>query len=179
MNSCQIGNFLFSIKGNHLPTKDFLELFGYLQESLKCNQRLLGTDHIQTAASYHAIAIAISLIEAYFLSVQHEQTTLQFSKLSLVLKIFAHRMLLLGWSTLCLKQWNNRKLFVTGLHASSSQNIPSFSHEKIQTFNSNVESTPQIQMTGFPNVSIETYSQQKNEYKEKEKDKNMEKRIKN
>ncbi|KAK4411504.1 protein TSS [Sesamum angolense] len=31
----------------------------------------------QTAASYHAIAIALSLMEAYPLSVQHEQTTLQ------------------------------------------------------------------------------------------------------
>ena len=31
----------------------------------------------QTAASYHAIAIALSLMEAYALSVQHEQTTLQ------------------------------------------------------------------------------------------------------
>ncbi|KAK6151543.1 hypothetical protein DH2020_014178 [Rehmannia glutinosa] len=30
-----------------------------------------------TAASYHAIAIALSLMEAYSLSVQHEQTTLQ------------------------------------------------------------------------------------------------------
>lgn len=33
--------------------------------------------HFQTAASYHAIAIALSLMEAYSLSVQHEQTTLQ------------------------------------------------------------------------------------------------------
>ncbi|KAK3012481.1 hypothetical protein RJ639_007932 [Escallonia herrerae] len=67
----------------------------YLHEALKCNQRLLGADHIQvlslspslppsltlwclnTAASYHAIAIALSLMEAYTLSVQHEQTTLQ------------------------------------------------------------------------------------------------------
>lgn len=32
---------------------------------------------MQTAASYHAIAIALSLMEAYPLSVQHEQTTLQ------------------------------------------------------------------------------------------------------
>ncbi|TQD80910.1 hypothetical protein C1H46_033537 [Malus baccata] len=32
---------------------------------------------LQTAASYHAIAIALSLMEAYTLSVQHEQTTLQ------------------------------------------------------------------------------------------------------
>jgi len=32
---------------------------------------------VQTAASYHAIAIALSLMEAYTLSVQHEQTTLQ------------------------------------------------------------------------------------------------------
>jgi hypothetical protein len=106
----------------------------YLHEALKCNERLLGADHIQvflptlfqfrskffyllicgviiglliynvlyiadtslvwyilgwtlssqslwvwvqTAASYHAIAIALSLMEAYSLSVQHEQTTLQ------------------------------------------------------------------------------------------------------
>ena len=32
---------------------------------------------LQTAASYHAIAIALSLMEVYSLSVQHEQTTLQ------------------------------------------------------------------------------------------------------
>ncbi|KAI3788936.1 hypothetical protein L2E82_01719 [Cichorium intybus] len=44
----------------------------YLHEALKCNQRFLGT-----AASYHAIAIALSFMEAYSLSVQHEQTTLQ------------------------------------------------------------------------------------------------------
>ena len=77
----------------------------YLHEALKCNKRLLGPDHIQvsfdlsvpfaclfvcmsflvidfggllqTAASYHAIAIALSLMEAYSLSVQHEQTTLK------------------------------------------------------------------------------------------------------
>ncbi|CAI8613681.1 unnamed protein product [Vicia faba] len=34
-------------------------------------------NHIQTVASYHAIAIALSLMEAYSLSVQHEQTTFQ------------------------------------------------------------------------------------------------------
>ncbi|KAE8818752.1 Vacuolar-sorting receptor 6 [Hordeum vulgare] len=49
----------------------------YLHEVLKCNQWLLGVDHIQTAASYHAIAIALSLMEAYSLSVQHEKTTLR------------------------------------------------------------------------------------------------------
>ncbi|KAF2323204.1 hypothetical protein GH714_034118 [Hevea brasiliensis] len=49
----------------------------FLHEALKCNQRLLGVDHIQTAASYHAIAIALSLMEAYSFSVQHEQTTLK------------------------------------------------------------------------------------------------------
>ncbi|KAG1326475.1 putative protein TSS [Cocos nucifera] len=32
---------------------------------------------VETAASYHAIAIALSLMEAYSLSVQHEQTTLR------------------------------------------------------------------------------------------------------
>ncbi|GKV36384.1 hypothetical protein SLEP1_g44524 [Rubroshorea leprosula] len=47
----------------------------YLHKALKCNQKLLGLDHIQTVASYHAIAIALSLMEAYPLSVQHEQTT--------------------------------------------------------------------------------------------------------
>ena len=36
--------------------------------------------HPQTAASYHAIAIALSLMEAYSLSVQHEQTTLSILK---------------------------------------------------------------------------------------------------
>ncbi|KNA19580.1 hypothetical protein SOVF_059800 [Spinacia oleracea] len=49
----------------------------YLHEALKCNKRLLEADHIQTAVSYHAIAIALSLMEAYSLSVQHEQTTLK------------------------------------------------------------------------------------------------------
>lgn len=73
----------------------------YLHEALKCNKRLLGADHIQvrplsnlarpfskliissmytciqTAASYHAIAVALSLMEAFSLSVHHEQTTLQ------------------------------------------------------------------------------------------------------
>lgn len=33
--------------------------------------------YLQTAASYHAIAIALSLMEAYSLSVQHEKTTLR------------------------------------------------------------------------------------------------------
>ncbi|KAF8389259.1 hypothetical protein HHK36_025952 [Tetracentron sinense] len=36
-----------------------------------------GLGNVHTAASYHAIAIALSLMEAYSLSVQHEQTTLQ------------------------------------------------------------------------------------------------------
>jgi protein TIF31 len=49
----------------------------YLHEALKSNKRLLGADHIQTAASYHAIAVALSFMEAHSLSVQHEQTTLQ------------------------------------------------------------------------------------------------------
>ncbi|KAI5435778.1 hypothetical protein KIW84_022268 [Lathyrus oleraceus] len=52
-------------------------------KALKCNQKLLGADHIQTAASYHAIVIALSLMEAYPLSVQHEQTTLQILKAKL------------------------------------------------------------------------------------------------
>jgi protein TIF31 len=34
-------------------------------------------DFLQSVASYHAIAIALSLMEAYSLIVQHEQTTLQ------------------------------------------------------------------------------------------------------
>lgn len=41
------------------------------------NVCILDADSLQTAASYHAIAIALSLMEAYPLSVQHEQTTLQ------------------------------------------------------------------------------------------------------
>ncbi|GLT49677.1 hypothetical protein SLA2020_232190 [Shorea laevis] len=49
----------------------------YLHKALKCNQKLLGPYHIQTAASYHVIAIALSLMEAYPLSVLHEQTTLK------------------------------------------------------------------------------------------------------
>ena len=36
----------------------------------------LDFESVQTAASYHAIAIALSLMEAYPLSVQHEQKTL-------------------------------------------------------------------------------------------------------
>ncbi|GJW74526.1 tetratricopeptide repeat-like superfamily protein [Tanacetum coccineum] len=63
------------IKLNHLENVHVA--LRYHHEALKCNKRLLGADHIQTAASYHAIAIALSLMEAYSLSVQHEQTTLQ------------------------------------------------------------------------------------------------------
>lgn len=47
---------------------------------MKLYYLLIFTDLIfisQTAASYHAIAIALSLMEAYSLSVQHEQTTLR------------------------------------------------------------------------------------------------------
>ena len=39
--------------------------------------------YFQTATSYHAIAIALSLIEALPLSVQHEQTTLQILRVKL------------------------------------------------------------------------------------------------
>ena len=48
----------------------------YLHAALKCNVALLGSEHVQTAASYHAMAIAVSLMEPplYSLSVQHEQT---------------------------------------------------------------------------------------------------------
>ncbi|KAL2933208.1 Protein TSS, partial [Bienertia sinuspersici] len=57
----------------------------YLHEALKCNKRLLGADQIQVSSHfkpslllfYHAIAIALSLMEAYSLTVQHEQTTLK------------------------------------------------------------------------------------------------------
>ncbi|KAG9141712.1 hypothetical protein Leryth_022034 [Lithospermum erythrorhizon] len=58
----------------------------YQQKALDINEKELGLDHpdtmksygdLSTAASYHAIAIALSLMEAYSLSVQHEQTTLQ------------------------------------------------------------------------------------------------------
>ena len=45
----------------------------YLHEALACNRRLLGRLHVQTAAAYHALAIALSLSEAYGLSVSHEQ----------------------------------------------------------------------------------------------------------
>ena len=55
----------------------------HLHEALKCEHRLLGANHIQTAASYHAIAIAIFMMEAYSLSVQHELTTLQIHKAKL------------------------------------------------------------------------------------------------
>eukprot|EP00899_Mesostigma_viride_P009013 jgi/Mesvir1/18112/Mv09409-RA.1 len=48
----------------------------YLHEALKCNIRLLGDDHVQTASSYHAIAIALSLLGAYSLSATHERKTL-------------------------------------------------------------------------------------------------------
>ncbi|KAE8776083.1 protein TSS-like [Hordeum vulgare] len=40
-------------------------------------------DFNQTAASYHAIVIALSLMEAYSLSVQHEKTTLRIFQLKL------------------------------------------------------------------------------------------------
>ncbi|KAG5626573.1 hypothetical protein H5410_011791 [Solanum commersonii] len=48
---------------------------GYgLAVGIRCSQIRISAG---TAASYHAIAIALSLMEAYPLSVQHEQTTLQ------------------------------------------------------------------------------------------------------
>jgi len=47
-------------------------------ELLAVKYELTSTSSInQTAASYHAIAIALSMMDAYSLSVQHEQTTLQ------------------------------------------------------------------------------------------------------
>jgi len=47
-------------------------------ELLTVMYELTSTSSInQTAASYHAIAIALSMMDAYSLSVQHEQTTLQ------------------------------------------------------------------------------------------------------
>ena len=55
----------------------------YLHEALACNRRLLGRLHVQTAAAYHALAIALSLSEAYGLSVSHEQTTLNILEASL------------------------------------------------------------------------------------------------
>ncbi|OMP08614.1 Tetratricopeptide-like helical [Corchorus olitorius] len=67
-------------------TGDFNQATIYQQKALDINERELGLDHpdtmksygdLATAASYHAIAIALSLMEAYPLSVQHEQTTLQ------------------------------------------------------------------------------------------------------
>ncbi|XP_020579345.1 clustered mitochondria protein isoform X2 [Phalaenopsis equestris] len=47
----------------------------YLQEALKKNERLLGSDHIQTAVCYHALAIAFNCMGAYKLSIQHEKKT--------------------------------------------------------------------------------------------------------
>lgn len=51
----------------------------YLHAALKCNTALLGSEHVQTAASYHAMAIALSLMEPplYSLSMQHERTCLE------------------------------------------------------------------------------------------------------
>ncbi|KAK9002002.1 hypothetical protein V6N11_024695 [Hibiscus sabdariffa] len=48
----------------------------YLHKARKCSQSLLGPNHIKTT-SYHAVAIVFSLMEAYPLSVQQEQTTLK------------------------------------------------------------------------------------------------------
>ncbi|KAK2994489.1 hypothetical protein RJ640_021294 [Escallonia rubra] len=77
-------------------TGDFNQATIYQQKALDINERELGLDHpdtmksygdlsvfyyrlqhIELALNYHAIAIALSLMEAYSLSVQHEQTTLQ------------------------------------------------------------------------------------------------------
>ncbi|KAK8974230.1 hypothetical protein V6N11_034599 [Hibiscus sabdariffa] len=55
----------------------------YLHKALKCNQRSLGPDHIQNNAFYPVVSrqqqviMPLSLMEAYPLSVQHEQTNLQ------------------------------------------------------------------------------------------------------
>ncbi|KAL2894266.1 Protein TSS, partial [Bienertia sinuspersici] len=48
----------------------------YLNKALKCNNRLLGVDHIQIAVSYYAIAVALSHMEAYSQSVHHKHTML-------------------------------------------------------------------------------------------------------
>lgn len=48
-------------------------MYNYITCSLLSSKTFCFT--LQTAASYHAIAIALSLMEAYSLSVQHEQTT--------------------------------------------------------------------------------------------------------
>ncbi|XP_078166356.1 tetratricopeptide repeat (TPR)-containing protein isoform X2 [Carex rostrata] len=47
----------------------------YLQEALSKTQRLLGTEHIQTAVCYHALAIAFNCMGAFKLSIQHEKKT--------------------------------------------------------------------------------------------------------
>lgn len=60
---CSLSNVILQIKGTL-----------YFQLS---SAELSSICFLQTAASYHAIAIALSLMEAYPLSVQHEQTTLQ------------------------------------------------------------------------------------------------------
>ena len=38
--------------------------FGYLQEALKKNERLLREEHIQTIAYYHSLGIAFNSLEA-------------------------------------------------------------------------------------------------------------------
>ncbi|KMZ62926.1 hypothetical protein ZOSMA_438G00060 [Zostera marina] len=83
------------------------------------------------------IAIALSLIEAYSLRVQHEQTTLQI----LQAKLGAEDLRTQD-AAACLEYFVSKAM--EQQKASSSQNISSFSREKIQTFNSNVESTPQF-----------------------------------
>lgn len=55
---------------------------------------------LQTAASYHAIAIALSLMEAYSLSVQHEQTTLQILKAKLGTEDLRTQVVMLKWFNL-------------------------------------------------------------------------------
>lgn len=47
----------------------------YLQEALKKNERLLSSEHIQTAVCYHALAIAFNCMGTYKLSLQNEKKT--------------------------------------------------------------------------------------------------------
>ena len=41
------------------------------------NEKVLGPDHIQMATTYHAMAVAMSIIGLYSLSVKHETKTLE------------------------------------------------------------------------------------------------------
>ncbi|KAI4331781.1 hypothetical protein L6164_016736 [Bauhinia variegata] len=62
-----------------LPAIYAIELQGIakLPKALKYNKRLLGSDHVQTAASYNAISLTPSLVKTYSPNVHQEETTLK------------------------------------------------------------------------------------------------------